>query len=307
MGEAAGQPSGAGSPSIPERIRRRPYPLLLVAPAFLVLFLLTIYPFVYMVWISLHKWPILPTLPRIFLGTDTYAYIFRDAEFWNSVWVTSLYMGLSVGIQLALGLFLALLLDTRYRVFAWFRLPFMIPIFVSPVVVGLIWKFMLGYDLGIVNHLLRSIGLEGVNWLGDQTNALLSLVLVDVWQWTPFTFLILHAGLMSLPREPHEAAVIDGATGFQTFRYVTFPLIAPVFTVALLFRVLDAFKLFDIVYILTRGGPGNATNVLAYNIWRKGFFENLLGYAAALSVIMIAVATVLALALIRLMSRREPA
>lgn len=271
------------------------------------LFLLTIYPFVYMVWISLHKWPILPTLPRIFLGTDTYAYIFRDAEFWNSVWVTSLYMGLSVGIQLALGLFLALLLDTRHRAFAWFRLPFMIPIFVSPVVVGLIWKFMLGYDLGIVNHLLRSIGFEGVNWLGDQTNALLSLVLVDVWQWTPFTFLILHAGLMSLPREPHEAAVIDGATGFQTFRYVTFPLIAPVFTVALLFRVLDAFKLFDIVYILTRGGPGNATNVLAYNIWRKGFFENLLGYAAALSVIMIAVATVLALALIRLMSRREPA
>ena len=95
------------------------------------LFLLTIYPFVYMVWISLHKWPILPTLPRIFLGVDTYAYIFRDTEFWNSIRVTSLYMALSVGIQLALGLFLALLLDTRHRAFAWFRLPFMIPIFVS--------------------------------------------------------------------------------------------------------------------------------------------------------------------------------
>ena len=299
--------SEAGGASIRERIRRRPYPLLLVAPAFLVLFLLTIYPFVYMVWISLHKWPILPTLPRIFLGGDTYGYIFRDGEFWNSVGVTSLYMAISVGLQLGLGLFLALLLDTRYRAFQWFRLPFMIPVFVSPVVVGLIWKFMLGYDLGIVNHLLRSIGFEGVNWLGDQTNALLSLVLVDVWQWTPFTFLILHAGLMSLPREPYEAAVIDGAGGLQTLVYVTFPMIAPVFTVALLFRVLDAFKLFDIVYILTRGGPGNATNVLAYNIWRKGFFENQLGYAAALSVIMIAVATVLALVLIRIMSRREPA
>ena len=204
--EVASEASGA---SILERIRRRPYPLLLVAPAFLVLFLLTIYPFLYMVWISLHKWPILPTLPRIFVGADTYAYIFRDGEFWNSVGVTSSYMAVSVGLQLALGLFLAMLLDPRYRAFQWFRLPFMIPVFVSPVVVGLIWKFMLGYDLGIVNHLLRSIGFEGVNWLGDQTNALLSLVLVDVWQWTPFTFLILHAGLMSLPREPYEAAVID--------------------------------------------------------------------------------------------------
>ena len=300
---AAASEAADAAASFPERIRRRRYPLALVAPAFLVLFLLTIYPFVYMVWISLHKWPILPTLPRIFLGAGNYGYIFGDAEFWNSVGVTSLYMLISVSLQLAFGLLLAVLLDTRYRTLRWFRLPFMIPVFVSPVVVGLIWKFMLGYDLGIVNHLLRSVGFEGVNWLGDQTNALLSIVLVDVWQWTPFTFLILHAGLASLPREPFEAAVIDGAGGFRILVHVTFPMLAPIFTVALLFRVLDAFKLFDVVYVLTRGGPGSATNVLAYNIWRKGFFENQLGFAAALSVIMIAVATVLALALVRIMSR----
>ena len=303
---AAASEAGGAAVSFPERIRRRRYPLALVAPAFLALFLLTIYPFVYMVWISLHKWPILPTLPRLFLGAGNYGYIFGDAEFWNSVGVTSLYMLLSVGLQLAFGLLLAVLLDTRYRTLRWFRLPFMIPVFVSPVVVGLIWKFMLGYDLGIVNHLLRSVGFEGVNWLGDRTNALLSVVLVDVWQWTPFTFLILHAGLASLPREPFEAAVIDGAGGFRLLVHVAFPMLAPVFTVALLFRVLDAFKLFDVVYVLTRGGPGNATNVLAYNIWRKGFFENQLGFAAALSVIMIAVATVLALALVRIMSRSGP-
>jgi len=289
-----------------ERVRLQSYPFLLVAPAFLVLFLLTIYPFGYMVWISLHRWPILPTLPRDFLGVATYGFIFSDPEFWTSVGVTALYMLLSVGLQLSLGFFLAVLLNSPYRVFQWFRLPFMIPVFVSPVVVGLIWKFMLGYDLGIVNYLLRSIGFAGVNWLGEQTNALLALVMVDVWQWTPFTFLILHAGLTALPREPYEAAVIDGASRLQMLFFVTFPMIAPIFTVALLFRVLDAFKLFDIVYILTRGGPGSATNVLAYNIWRKGFFENLLGYAAALSVIMIAVATVLALVLIRIMARQEP-
>lgn len=288
-----------------ERISRRRYPLLLVAPAFLVLFLLTIYPFAYMVWISLHKWPILPTLPRPFLGLDQFRFILGDAEFWNSVGVTALYMALSVTIQLGLGFFLALISTTPHRLVQLFRVPFLIPLFVSPVVVGLMWKFMLGYDLGIVNYLIRSIGLEGVNWLGDRPTALLSVVLVDVWQWTPFTFLILHAGLSSLPSEPFEAAAIDGANRWQTLRYVTFPMIAPIFTVALLFRVLDAFKLFDIVYIMTRGGPGNSTNLLAYNIWRKGFFENQLGYAAALSVIMIAVATILALLLVRIMARQE--
>lgn len=292
-------------PGVLERVSRRRYPLFLVAPAFLTLFLLTIYPFLYMVWISLHRWPILPTLPRDFVGLATYGFIFRDPEFWNSVGVTALYMLLSVGLQLTLGFFLALLVAAPNPILRLFRLPFIIPIFVSPVVVGLIWKFMLGYDLGIINFLLRSIGLAGVNWLGDQTNALLAVVMVDVWQWTPFTFLILHAGLSSLPSEPFEAAALDGASRWQMLRFITLPMITPVLTVALLFRVLDAFKLFDVIYILTRGGPGNATNLLAYNIWRKGFFENLLGYAATLSVIMIVIATILALVLIRVMARQD--
>ncbi|MGI9334781.1 MAG: carbohydrate ABC transporter permease [Gammaproteobacteria bacterium] len=288
-----------------QRVAPARYPLLLVAPAFLVLFLLTVYPFGYMLWISLHQWPILPTLPRPFVGLATYAYIFRDPEFWNSMAVTAVYMAGSVSIQLVLGFFLAVLLHTPHPAVRLFRLPFMIPVFVAPVVVGLIWKFMYGYDLGIINYLLRSVGFQGVNWLGSQGTAMVSVIIVDVWQWTPFTMLIVSAGLASLAPEPHEAAAIDGASRWQVFRFVTFPMIAPIFTVALLFRVLDAFKQFDIVYILTRGGPGNATNLLAYNIWRKGFFENQLGYAAALSVIMIAIATLLAMLLIRLMSSQH--
>lgn len=277
----------------------------MVAPAFLTLFLLTIYPFGYMVWISLHKWPILPTLPREFLGIDQYTYIFDSPDFWDSVRVTAIYMACSVSIQIVLGLFLASLLNTPHWFARLFRLPFIIPVFVSPVVVGLIWRMMLGYDLGIVNYLLTSVGLNGVNWLGDEVNALISLILIDVWQWTPFTILILRAGLDSLPQEPFEAAAIDGASRVQTFLYVTWPMIAPIVTVALLFRLLDAFKLFDIVYVVTRGGPGSATNLLAYNIWRKGFFEDQLGYAAALSVIMIVIATVLASLLIRVMARQD--
>ena len=272
-------------------------------PAFAVLFLLTIYPFVYMVWISFHKWPIVPTLPRDFLGLAQYGYIFADREFWNSIIVTGTYMCASVTIQMILGVKLALLLHAPGRVFNFFRLAFMIPVFVSPVVVALVWRLMFGYDLGILNYLLTAVGLEGVNWMGQRANALISIIIVDVWQWTPFTMLIALAGLQSISREPYEAAALDGANRVQAFFHITLPLLTPILMVALLFRVLDAFKLFDIVYILTRGGPGNATNLLAYNIWRKGFFENQLGYAAALSVIMIIIATLLAMLLIRVVAK----
>lgn len=281
------------------------HPFFLVLPGFLVLFLLTIYPFIYMVWISLHKWPIIPTLPRPFLGLRQYGYIFADPEFWNSLQVTALYMFFSVASQLVLGVFLALLLHTPNRSFRFFRLAFMIPVFVSPVVVALIWRLMYGYDLGILNYLLGLVGIDGVNWLGHQVNALISIIIVDIWQWTPFTLLIALAALESLSSEPFEAAALDGANRLQTFWHITLPMMTPMLIVALLFRVLDAFKLFDIVYILTRGGPGSATNLLSYNIWRKGFFENQLGYAAALSVLMILIATVLAMVLIRILMHQR--
>lgn len=277
----------------------------LVMPAVGVMLLLTVYPTLYMLWISLHDWPVIPTLPRPFVGFDQYGYILSDPEFWNSFQVTFTYMACTIAIQVVLGLGLALLLATPHRIFRAFVLPFMLPVFVSPIVVGLIWRMMMGYDLGVLNYLLRSVGIPGINWLGTSVNALASLVLIDTWQWTPFTILILRAGLDSLALEPFEAAAIDGASRWQSFWHVTLPLLRPVLMVVLLFRTLDAFKLFDIVFVVTRGGPGDATNVLAYNIWRKGFFENQLGYAAALSVIMVVIATVLASSLIRVFARQE--
>lgn len=276
----------------------------LVAPAVISLALLTIYPFGYMVWISLHEWPIISRQPRTFLGIDQFAYILQTPEFWRSLSVTSTYMAASVSIQMCLGMALALLLATPHWTARLFQLPLLIPVFVSPVVVGLIWKFMFGYDLGILNHLLQSVGLPAQNWLGEARMAMVSLILVDVWQWTPFTILILRAGLDSLPTEPFEAAEIDGANGLQRFRYLTLPMMAPVISVTLIFRFLDAFKQFDIVYILTRGGPGDATNVLGYSIWFRGFFANRLGYAAALSLLMVVLMTVAATIAFGLLSRR---
>ena len=277
------------------------YPLYMVLPAVIVLLLLTIYPFIYLIYVSLHIWPISPNLPKIFLGFGQFTYLFSDPSFIESMQVTINLTIVGVSLQISLGTLLAILLSTKTKFINYFTLPFMIPVFVAPVVVGLIWKFMFNYDLGILNYLLNVIGLESINWLGTTTTAFWSVVLIDTWQWTPFTTLIIKAGLDSVDPTPQEAAYVDGATRFQIFRYVTFPTIAPIFTVALLFRTLDAFKAFDIIYVVTRGGPGGSTYVLGYNIWKTAFYQNQLGLSAAMSVIMIIIATIFALILVKIM------
>ncbi len=277
------------------------YPLYMVLPAVIVLLLLTIYPFIYLVYVSLHIWPISPNLPKIFLGFGQFTYLFSDPSFIESMQVTISLTVVGVSLQISLGTLLAILLSTKTKFINYFTLPFMIPVFIAPVVVGLIWKFMFNYDLGILNYLLNVIGLESINWLGTTTTAFWSVVLIDTWQWTPFTTLIIKAGLDSVDPTPQEAAYVDGATRFQIFRYVTFPTIAPIFTVALLFRTLDAFKAFDIIYVVTRGGPGGSTYVLGYNIWKTAFYQNQLGLSAAMSVIMIIIATIFALILVKIM------
>jgi len=275
----------------------------MVVPAVLVLLLLTIYPFLYLLYVSSYIWPISPTLPRIFLGFGQFTYLFQDPTFIESLSVTVKLMVVGVTIQISLGTILAILLSTKTRITNYFTLPFMIPVFISPVVVGLIWKFMFNYDLGILNYLFEIVGIGAINWLGTPQNAFWSVIIIDTWQWTPFTTLIIKAGLDTVDPTPIEAATVDGANRFQIFRHVTFPSIAPIFTVALLFRTLDAFKAFDIIYIVTRGGPGGSTYVLGYNIWKTAFYQNQLGLAAAMSVIMIIIATVLALILIKIMKR----
>jgi len=284
--------------------RVKNYPLYMVLPAILVLVILTIYPFIYLLYVSLFIWPISPTLPRIFLGFGQFTYLFTSPQFIESVKVTFNLMVVGVSIQISLGTLLAILLSTKARYTNFFTLPFMIPVFIAPIVVGLIWKFMFNYDLGILNYLLNTIGLDSINWLGTTRNAFWSVILIDTWQWTPFTTLIIKAGLDSVDPTPIEAATVDGASRFQIFRHVTFPSIAPIFTVALLFRTLDAFKAFDIIYVVTRGGPGGSTYVLGYNIWKTAFFQNQLGLAAAMSVIMIIIASALAYILVRIMKKQ---
>ena len=284
---------------------RRRIAYLFLAPAVIVAAALTLYPTVYMLWISFHRWSIIPTLPRKFIGLGQYAEFLQSPEFLNTVRVTGIFVFSAVAVEMLLGFLVAMLLFSPHRGVRLFRVPFLIPAMIAPVVVGLIWRFMLNYELGIVNYLINLLGLQSVSWLGREGPALISIILVDIWQWTPFTTLIMLAGLESLPDEPFEAAYVEGASRWQMLRHLTLPMLLPVITIALMFRTLDAFKTFDIIYIVTRGGPASATNVLSYNIWRKGFFENRLGHAAALSVFMIIVATIVTQLFTRALARQS--
>jgi multiple sugar transport system permease protein len=263
----------------------------MVAPAFLTLFIMTIYPFLYMIVVSFHRWSIVPTIPRIFIGFGQYLNMIRDTSFHKTLWVTFVFTIGVVAIEMFLGFWIAFLVSTsRAR---WLRVAFLMPAVVAPVVVGLTWRFLFSYDLGPVNFFVSSLGLERINWLGRPASALISVMIVDIWQWTPFAMLIFLAGLESLPLEPYEAAKVDGAHAWQIIRYITLPQLAPIIAVILMFRALDAFKTFDIIYMVTQGGPANATEVLTYKIWHKEFFQNKLGYAAAMSVLAIILATIM--------------
>lgn len=193
----------------------------------------------------------------------------------------------AVGGQMVLGFALALLCSrvTRGRVI--YRALFILPILVPGIVVGAIWKLMLNYDFGLINQAIELVGVEPHNWLGDSATALATVIVVDIWHWTPFCFLLLLAGLESLPLDPYEAAKIDGASWWQELRYITLPLMGPAILVTFAFRLVIAFKVFDEIYLLTGGGPVTATEVVSFTLYQRFFTEDRAGYGSAMAVAII--------------------
>ena len=180
-----------------------------------------------------------------------------------------------------------------------------LPTMMTPVVVGLIWRFMYNPELGMANYLLSFLGLGPFNWLGNRHLAMYAVMFADIWQWTPFMALVMLAGLQALPDEPFEAASIDGASGLQMVRYITLPLLRPTMLVAVLIRLMDAFKSFDLIFVLTGGGPGMTTEVLSFHIYRTGFKFFHMGYAAAMSYVMLVIVVLVSQILIRFLAREE--
>jgi multiple sugar transport system permease protein len=211
-----------------------------------------------------------------------------DTQFLTATLNTLLFTVLSVSVELVLGIGLALLAASVRRGKGWIRTVTILPILVSPVAIGAMWRLIYSYDFGPLNQILEAFGLAKVGWLSETSIALLSVVVVDVWHWTPLVFLILFAGVEGLPREVIEAARIDGANRRQLLRHIVLPLLAPAIAVAFIFRSIAAFKVFDQIVLLTGGGPGTATEVLSLRLYKVFFEQNVMGYGALLSVVTIA-------------------
>ena len=274
-------------------VRKRTIVLFLL-PALFVITAVTIYPLIYSVWISLRQWNISrPYYGNNFVGLRNFLDILTDGNFWNSMKVTGLFVFWSVLIEFLVAMGLALLLYREIRGKNIIRAVLIIPMIVCPSVVALIWKYLLNDTFGILTILMKRIGFQNVHWYGDLKTALPTMILIDVWEWTAFLFLILLSGLVSLPVPLYEAARIDGANNWKLFRFITLPLMKPVILIALFLRTLDALRTFDIVWILTRGGPSHATELISISIFREGLHFFNVGYASAISLILLLIVGVI--------------
>ncbi len=284
----------------------RLYPYVFMAPALVIMALALLYPLGYMVYGSFRDWDPSQALGEsTFVGLKNYYTLWNDPNFRESVAVTLKFALSVVTIEMVIGVGLALLLDRKLRGMSMLRTLFILPMMIAPVVVGLVWRYMYHPTIGIFNKTLKSIGLEPIDWLGQ--NALTSVIIADIWQWTPFIFILALAALQSLPRSALEAARIDGATGWQQIVHIKLPLMMPVLIVTCLLRLIDAFKVLEVILVMTEGGPGLSTEILALRISRTATEFRELGVAAAMSnylLIMLLVLTVCMLAYNRWMEYR---
>jgi multiple sugar transport system permease protein len=277
-----------------------------MAPAIIIIILALLYPLGYMVYGSFRAWdPSQNISESEFVGLKNYITLFYDPAFRESLIVTLTFAVCVVFSELVIGVGLALMLDRNIRGMSVLRTLFILPMMIAPVVVGLMWRYMYHPTVGTFNKTLKSFGLDGIDWLGQ--NALLSVIIADVWQWTPFIFILSLAALQSLPRSAIEAAKIDGATSWQQIIHIKLPLMMPVLIVTALLRLIDAFKVLEVILVMTEGGPGLSTEILALRISRTATEFRELGVAAAMSnylLIILLILTVSMYAITRIQENR---
>ncbi|SDI39689.1 carbohydrate ABC transporter permease [Alteribacillus bidgolensis] len=281
-------------------------PFLLLTPTFILLAAVTIFPILYALYVSVMSFDTFGNSSG-FTGLKNYMDIFASSTFWNAIFITLLYTGLAVSIEIFLGFNLALMVSKDGKAMTYLRWLLIIPMMLSPLVVAVVYLLMMNTDMGILNYMLQSIGLPKINFLGEPTTAFLSLIFVDVWQWMPMCFLIILAGLQALPRDPFEAAEIDGASKLQVVRFVTLPMLKPILVVALVIRTMDALRTFDQVFVLTQGGPGRATETISFLMYRASMKNSDFGFASAGLFIVLIITIIISTMLIRFMNRSQSA
>ncbi|RKH30691.1 sugar ABC transporter permease [Corallococcus sp. AB030] len=287
---------GAGSQA---RERRQAY--LLVAPAVVVLAVVALYPVLAAIWLSLHRF-ILVFGERRFTGLENYAYLMGDVRFWSALGNTAYFTAVAVTVELLLAVPLALLLNRAFPGRGLLRASVLVPWAIPTVVSARLWAWMFNPDYGLINRLL---GGAEINWLGAPGYALHAAILVDVWKTTPFVALLVLAGLQGIPEDLYKAARVDGASGWRQFRSITMPLLKPALLLAVLFRSLDAFRVFDAIYVLTEGGPANTTETLSIYAYKTLMRSGDFGYGSTLSVATFLCVVLLAVVWLRWLGREE--
>jgi multiple sugar transport system permease protein len=283
----------------------RALPYLLIAPAVLVVFAVLVYP----LWDGLQASTQFYRYGRPLrgVGLDNYKDLWSDPQFRNALWVTVKFVTLVVAIETALGLALALFCARELRGMRFLRSTLILPMVITPVVVGIVFRLIYSSEAGMLTAVSEKLGGDQVHILSDPRNAFLGLVVLDVWEWTPLMFLILLAGIQSLPVEPFEAAKVDGASAWRTFVDHTLPMLKPVLAIAIVLRTIDAFGTFDQVFVLTRGGPGEATRLVSIFGYETAFKFQLVGYGSAMFVTLGLIVLSFAIVAVRLLRRVETA
>jgi len=272
-------------PNLLRRKNLRPVAQLTI-PTWIFLALVVLIPFFYGVYLSFLNINLASFLPPSFVGFDNYKAVLAASETWSTLRITLIITFIGLLTQIPIGILLALVLHENLRGTKVFRSILITPMLLTPVAVGLTYRFMFDTDLGVINWALESLGIERVNWLGSQTSALFAIIIVDSWQSIPFVMLLVLAALTAISPSLYEAARVDGASANQIFRRITLPLITPTLLVITMIKIMDFLKLFDTLFILTRGGPGNATTTLGLWTYKTGFVFLEFSRAAALGVII---------------------
>jgi multiple sugar transport system permease protein len=300
------EPGAREAPSSARRVRlERRTATMLMLPAVLFLLLMTIFPTIYSLWMSMQQYNLSRPDLATFVGSRNYVQLLQDDIFWKSVRVTLIFSLGALAFQFVIGFLAANFFDREGRGMNVLRTLFIIPVFTAPVALGLTWRYMYQTNYGLINYLFELVGLPRVNWLADTAWALPAVIAVDVWMWTPFVALILLAGMQSISPEITEAAELDGLSRFQYLWRIVLPLLTPVIMVVGLIRLIDALKTFDLIYIITRGGPGTATYTLPLHAYSTGFASFLMGPSAAISWVLVIIVNIFATIFLLLLSRSE--
>lgn len=279
---------------------------LFLIPTFIVLIIAALIPLLYSILLSLQSVKLnIPNSKTVFVGFDNYIRMFGDTLFRISTLNTILFAVVTVSVEIVLGIIIAMLISSDSQWSRWIRTLLIIPMIMAPVAAGTLWRMMLDRSTGIVNYLLSFAGIHAINWLGAPKQAMLSIILVDIWRLTPWVTILIVSALKGISTSVLEAAIVDGATPWTIFTKIILPLLKPVIIIVLMIRFIDAFKVFDTVFVMTSGGPGTATEMLPNYIFHQGLNYFDVSYAAALAIMFIIVMSLITFAFLKIRKNQQ--